>query len=194
MSFMLRLILSVAAIVLAQPATAQPAKPPEVSAPAKPEQMQISIVAVTLMIKGTVMALQQANVTGNYSVLRDLGTPLFREKFDQAALTAAFSNLRARKVDLSPALLLSPALTKNPEINRNGELVLVGDFPTQPLQVHFELAFLQLDGAWRLAGIAVDAVPPQALAVAGTTNPIAASPAQQPAASQPDRKQKKPAS
>ncbi len=194
MRFLSRLVLSAALCAGAPPLAAQPAKPPAANAPAKPEPMQISIVAVTLMIKGAVLALHQANLTGNYSVLRDMGTPVFREKFDQAALTAAFSNLRARKVDLSPALLLSPNLTKNPELNPSGELVLVGDFPSQPLQIHFELAFLQLDGIWRLAGIGVDAIPApgaQASAAAATINPPPAAPPQPPAEAV--KKPKKPA-
>ena len=47
--------------------------------------MSITIVTLAVLIKGTVTALDQANLTGNYSVLRDLGTPVFREKFDQPA-------------------------------------------------------------------------------------------------------------
>ena len=42
-------------------------------------QATIAIATLVVLIKGTVMALQQANATGNYSVLRDLGTPVFRE-------------------------------------------------------------------------------------------------------------------
>jgi hypothetical protein len=188
-----RVVFLTALIAIAGSASAEQVKPPAANAPAKPDPMQISVVAVTLMIKGAVLALHQANVTGNYSVLRDMGTPVFREKFDQAALTAAFSNLRARKVDLSPALLLSPNLTKNPEMNQNGELVLVGDFPTQPLQIHFELAFLQLDGSWRLAGIGVDAVQAptsQASAAAATINPTSAWPTQPPDTGPKDKKTK----
>src|SRR5437764_855062 len=124
-----RLAFSVALMLGAHTATAQQTKPAAPALPQKPEPVQISVVAVTIMIKSALLALHQANITGNYSVLRDLGTPVFRERFDQAALTAAFSNLRGRKVDLSPALVLSPNLTKNLEFNQNGELVLVGDFP-----------------------------------------------------------------
>ena len=110
--------------------------------------------------QGTITALQQANQTGNVSVLRDLGTPVFRERFDQTALSMAFANLRARQVNLSSALVIAPNLSKNPGLDKNGDLVLVGDFLTQPLRIHFELAYLQLDGIWRLSGIAVDALPP----------------------------------
>ncbi len=162
----------------AQPSAAQPAKSQQpANAQPKQEQTQMSVVTITLLIKGTVVALHQANVTGNYSVLRDMGTPVFRERFDQAALTAAFANLRARKIDLSVAMLVAPNLTKNPEFNQDRELVLVGDFPTQPLQINFDLRFTQLDGVWRLAGIGVDAVP---AANAQASAAGASAPAQQP--------------
>ena len=176
MRFVSILFLTFVLVFCAPPASAEQHNAPPASAPAKPEGMQISILTLTLLIKGAVMALQQANMTGNYSVLRDLGTPVFRETFDQATLTAIFQNLRARKIDLSVAILLSPNLTKKPELNQNHELVLVGDFPTQPLRIHFELAFLQLDGMWRIAGMSVDAVPAQAVAsAAAASGPAAAS-------------------
>ncbi len=162
MHFLSRLALIAALILGVQCAKAQQPHPKAAKAGlAQPKQQAVTIstVTVAMLIKGTVIALHQANVTGNYSVLRDMGTPVFREKFDQAALTLAFANLRARKIDLSPALFVAPDLTKKPEINQDAELVLVGDFPTQPLQIHFDLRFLQLDGVWRLAGIGVDAVP-----------------------------------
>ena len=44
------------------------------------------------------------------------------------------------------------------------ELHLVGNFPTQPLQIQYDMRFLYLDGAWRLNGFAVDAVSARALA------------------------------
>ena len=115
---------------------------------------------------------QHANQTGNYSVLRDLGTPVFRERFDQAQLTAVFSNLRSRGVSLMPVLFLAPNLTKQAEMTEGRQLHLVGDFPTQPLKIQYEMLFLQIDGVWRIDGFAVDAVPVQASA--NTTAPGAA--------------------
>ncbi len=168
----LRLALAIAFLASIQPAAAQQPAHHAGKAPAKQEGTTISIVTLTIMIKSAVIALHQANITGNYSVLRDMGTPVFRERFDQAALTQAFSNLRARKIDLSGAYFAAPNLTKNPEFNKDGELVLVGDFPTQPLQIHFELMFQQLDGVWRIAGMGVDAVPaPGAQAMAAAPAP-----------------------
>jgi len=132
-------------------------------------------VQLVTLIKSTIMAVQHANQTGNYSVLRDLGSPVFRERFDQARLTAVFANLRSRGVNLSPVLFLAPNLTKQPEMTEGNELHVVGDFPTQPLQIQYEMLFLELDGVWRLNGLAVDAVPVQlsqnAPAAAASTAP-----------------------
>jgi hypothetical protein len=173
MKFLLPLALA-ASILAVSPALGEEAKPHAANTQqAKPGEMQIGVATLVVMIRGTVMALHQANLTGNYSVLRDLGTPVFRENFDQAALTQAFANLRARKVDLSAALLVNPNLSKNPEI-KDGELILSGEFPTQPLQIKFDLRFMQLDGVWRIAGMGVDAVPapgPQAMAAAPSPAP-----------------------
>jgi hypothetical protein len=123
------------------------------------QEIKIETIQVIILIKSTIMALQHANQTGNYSVLRDLGSPIFHERFDQAKLTAIFSDLRRRGVDLSLIMQLPPNLIKQPEITEGKELHLVGNFPTQPLQVQFEMLFLQLDGVWRLNGLSVDAVP-----------------------------------
>ena len=140
-------------------------------------------VQLAALIKSTIMALQHANQTGNYSVLRDLGTPVFRERFDLAQLTAIFSNLRSRSVNLSPVLFLAPNLIKQPELTEGNQLRIVGDFPTQPLKIQYEMLFLQIDGVWRIDGLAVDAVPQQAAAPAVSASPSGIPPAghQQPA-------------
>jgi hypothetical protein len=150
----LALLLSVCSGAVAGPKTSAGKAGP------KAGKMQMSAVALTVMIKDAIIALHQANMTGNYSVLRDMGSPVFRENFDQARLTAVFANLRARRIDLSPAYFLSPNLTQQPKLNKDNELVLRGFFPAQPQRIQFELRFMQLDGKWRLAGIGVDAEPP----------------------------------
>ena len=133
-------------------------------------------VQLAALIKSTIMALQHANQTGNYSVLRDLGTPVFRERFDLAQLTAIFSNLRSRSVNLSPVLFLAPNLTKQPELTEGNQLRIVGDFPTQPLKIQYEMLFLQIDGVWRIDGLAIDAVPQQSTAAPAASAPPSAVP------------------
>ena len=131
MLFLSRMALTLAFVLAAQFASAaeQQAKPGQANNGPKPGQMQMSTITLIVMIRDAVIALHHANMTGNYSVLRDMGTPIFRENFDQAALAAAFANLRARKIDLSQTYFLAPSLSKNPELDKDNELVLVGFFP-----------------------------------------------------------------
>ncbi len=166
MKFIARLILALAVVfgppsaLAGQKAKSAAAGAESKSAASKGNNFQMSVVTLTVIIKDAIIALHQANMTGNYSVLRDMGSPVFRENFDQARLVAVFANLRGRRVDLSPAYFLSPNLTQRPELNKDNELVLKGFFPAQPQRIQFELRFMQLDGRWRLAGIGVDTVAP----------------------------------
>jgi hypothetical protein len=64
-------------------------------------------------------------------------------------------------------MILAPSLTKQPELTPENRLHLIGEFPTQPLKVQFELFFLSIDGVWRIEGMAVYAVPPAGAALTG---------------------------
>ena len=125
-------------------------------------------VVLAMLIKSTLVAVQHANVTGNYSVLRDLGTSAFRDNNDQAKLTAIFSNLRGRGLNLNPVLMLLPYLSRPPEFTPQGQLRLVGYFATQPLRIEYDLLFAQTDGTWRIDGIDVNAVPQEGNKVVST--------------------------
>ncbi len=139
----------------------------------KTEAPRIDAATLSILIKSPIIALQHANQTGNYSVLRDLGTPVFREKFDPARLAAIFANLRSRGISLYPAIVLPANLVKQPELTPRNELHIVGNFPTQPLQIQYDLLYLMIDGVWRLEGISVDALPAQPVnsAAAGAPQP-----------------------
>ena len=106
-----------------------------------------------IMIRTTLIALHQANVTGNYSVLRDLGAPDFQQANSAERLSAAFANLRTHGGDIAPVVLALPTLLSPPAIDRNGMLRLTGWFDTKPTALFFDLAFQSVDGFWRLDGI-----------------------------------------
>jgi hypothetical protein len=152
-------------------ADAAPASPPQGkpakghAAPVTPQRV-INAGELAMLIKSTIMALQHANQTGNYSVMRDLGTPVFRERFDQTRLAVIFSNLRSKGVSLSPVTMLPANLTRPPEFTQESQLHLVGNFQAPPLRIQFEMFFFEIDGIWRLDGLAVDAVPLHAAAIA----------------------------
>lgn len=113
-----------------------------------------------LMIRNAIIALNQANLTGNYSVLRDMGTPNFQQSNSQARLAEAFSGLRARKIDISPVMFFKPKFTTPPAMQDGQLLRVAGAFPTTPEHVQFDLALQMLDDRWMIAAIAVNVVPP----------------------------------
>jgi hypothetical protein len=135
----------------------QQAKPDQPQSQTTPAQQTLpSDRKIAMMIFSTLIALNQANATGNYSVLRDMAAPDFQSAHTTAQVAEAFANLRHRDLDLSPILLFQPKLIHKPEINKEGMLRVTGFFQTQPEQVYFDLIFEPTDGQWKLFGLAVD--------------------------------------
>lgn len=121
-----------------------------------------------MMILSSIVALNQANATGNYSVLRELGAPGFQKANSAARLSEIFSALRRRKLDLTPILLFQPKLLRKPEINEKDRLRINGFFPTTPERVNFDLLFAPVQGQWRLFGIGVSTSRPKPAAAPPT--------------------------
>lgn len=126
---------------------------------------------MNLMIRTTIVALNQANQTGNYSVLRDLGAPGFQAANTPTRLAELFAQLRNRNFDLSPVLFFDPKLIRPAAVQPNGLLRLSGFFPTAPQQVDFDLAFQLVGGSCRLFAIAVDTSPSPAGPEAAQASP-----------------------
>ncbi|HEY1779410.1 MAG TPA: hypothetical protein VGG79_03090 [Roseiarcus sp.] len=125
---------------------------------------QIDRNGVLVLIRSTLIALDQANKTGNYTVLRDLGSPAFQVN-TAARLGEIFASQRRDKLDLSGVAALDPQLTLLPQIEKNGMLHMVGLFPSVPSELKFELLYAPVDGQWRLYGLSVS------LAQSGPTPP-----------------------
>ncbi len=115
-----------------------------------PPPLQLSI-----MIKTSLIAYNHANQTGNYSVLRDLGSPSFQKANTPARLAEIFQAERHRNIDLSPVVILAPKLVRPAAIDAQGRLVLVGIFDSKPEQVSFTLGYEVVDGLWKLYAIGV---------------------------------------
>jgi hypothetical protein len=107
------------------------------------------------LIRTTIVAVNQANQTGNYTVLRDLGAPDFRNANDASRLAAIFQVLREQAIDFTPLLQIPPEVTDAPAIDAQGLFHLAGFFPTEPLRVNFDLSFQAEKGRWRPYTISV---------------------------------------
>jgi hypothetical protein len=119
-------------------------------------------------------AVDHANRTGNYSVLRDLGAPGFQANNTAASLAGVFTQIRDQRYDVGNALLVVPNYEIPPTIVEGGLMRVRGTFPLRPNALAFDLLFQAADGRWALFGISLAAVP----AVPGANAP--SSPARRP--------------
>jgi hypothetical protein len=119
-------------------------------------------IIVATLVRTTIVALHQANLTGNYTVLRDLAAPGFSGRLSAADLARIFAPLRAENTGLDAVVVLDPRLTSAPAIDNDGMLNIKGRFETRPAAVDFQLIFQAVNGVWRLFELSVNPIRPVA--------------------------------
>ncbi len=112
---------------------------------------QVDGPTISSLIRTTLIALHQANITGNYTVLRDLGARILQASNTDADLAARFAGFRQNRISLSPVVLLDAVLDDKPRLSTDGQLRLVGHFQTKPQEIIFDMTFLYEGDAWRIA-------------------------------------------
>lgn len=121
----------------------------------KPRPADIDRNGMLILVRSALLAVDQANKTGNYSVLRDLGAPGLQVNTD-AQLAEIFAGQRKQGIDLAAVAVLEPQLTLLPQIEPNGMLHMAGFFPSVPMRLNFELLFAPADRQWKLFGISAN--------------------------------------
>ena len=122
------------AAVMAATASAVHAQAPAPASAPKPAQIDRN--GVLILVRSTLLALDQANKTGNYTVLRDLGAPGFQGN-TAARLAEIFAKLRNDNLDLSGVAVIDPQLNLLPQIEANGLMRMAGFFPSVPAAGQF---------------------------------------------------------
>ena len=131
------------------------------TAPAQPQVVMPDAEKIVLLLRTSLLTLSDAIQTGNFTVLRDIGAPGFREANTAARLSQSFSDLASKGVDLSAVSIIAPQLSEPPGLDQQkGMLRLKGYFPGQPVQINFEMLFQAVNGRWRLFGLSVQPGPP----------------------------------
>jgi hypothetical protein len=168
---MVRLLLIMAALAAlpsaAGAAWAQSAPPPVVAPSGAPPSVAYSAPVSTQplpdeltrakLIWTSMVAIQQANESGNYSVLRDIASPSFQVANDPSRLTQIFAGIRSTNIDLSNTLLLAPAYRQPPAIDGKGMMHLSGAFGLRPTAVLFDFTFQWVANRWKLFGVSLGA-------------------------------------
>lgn len=148
-------------LVLAVPAAAQQQRPaataaaqprPSVQPPPSlrptPSQLELS-----KMIWSTIAAVDHANRSGNYSVLRDISAQGFQINNNAAQLAQVFAGIRNLQLDLGNALLVPPTYTQAPQWIREDVFRVQGTFQLRPISIGFDLYYQWEQGRWKLFGI-----------------------------------------
>lgn len=151
--------MSIPAPVPAAPKVAKPqAKSPRnLPPPKQPVSGAVAPPAEVLenMVRSILVALNQANFTGNYSVLHALGTRELQLRMKPEDLAKSFEILRKQSVDLTLALTSPVRFSKPPAIGKDGVLELVGTVSAKPHQIEFAIAYFPVVGYWRMDGLTI---------------------------------------
>ena len=153
------------------PAVSRPAAPqaPQAGLPPAPQAVLPSAEIILVLVRSTLLRLNDALLTGNYTVMRDLAAPSFAQANSAGRLYQIFANLSSQGVDLSAVAILAPQLPQTPAIDPNGRLRIAGYFPGQPVQINFEMLFEAVDRRWRIFALSVS--PSQSISSASTAPP-----------------------
>lgn len=113
-----------------------------------PDQLQLAKLIWSIMA-----AVDHANRSGNYSVLRDISSTGFQINNDPAKLAQVFSSIRSSRIDLSSALLVPPVYTVAPQLIQEDVFRVQGSFNLRPVAMAFDMYFQWERSEWRLYGI-----------------------------------------
>jgi hypothetical protein len=109
-----------------------------------------------VLVKTTLLTFNDANVTGNYTVLNAKLSKPFRDQFDAEKLKAGFKDFVDKHIDFDVIAAKPIVPTGDAQIDGNGVLLLDGHFDTTPNKVKYQLKFIRSEGKWKALAIKVD--------------------------------------
>lgn len=112
-----------------------------------------------VLVRKFLAAVDNANDTGNYSVLHGLGADAFRASITVEDLALRNAALRQANIHLGSALLLQPEFTKPLVLLPGNVMTLEGFVPTTPMQTRFAFRLLWEGGMWKITDLGVAAQP-----------------------------------
>ena len=126
------------------------------ASPAAAEDKLPSPFSQEVLIKTSLLTLNDANVTGNYAVLHAKLAKTFREQFNPDKLKQAFKEFADKKIDYDVVAAKSPIAVKDAQIDERGALQLRGYFDVSPSRITYELDFIPSEGEWKPIKLNVD--------------------------------------
>ena len=119
---------------------------PSGAAPGETEMLPTPKVE-EVMVKTTLLTLNDANLTGNYDVLFAKMAKSFRDRFTADTLKQAFKSFAGHHIDAIAGMPI--VVSHKAEIDSRGELMLRGYFDTTPSRLSYQLDFAVSEGEWK---------------------------------------------
>jgi hypothetical protein len=110
-----------------------------------------------ILIRSTLMTFNDANMTGNYSVLLAKAAKQFQSQFTVEQLAASFEEFRKKELYFEEVVTVDYDSYEKAKFDSDGALVLAGVFKTDDMRVKYRLRFAQNNKVWKVIGIYVDA-------------------------------------
>ena len=150
-------------VAMGSPVLAQQSVAPSTAALAEPVETStrelLSNEAQVVLVHSTLARLNDANLTGNYSILLQRASEGFRQANPPTQMAQGFEAFRASGVDLWAASIY-PIRWREEFVELGQSLRIVGVVESRPQEVTFDLGFVFENGEWRLASIAVSLTMP----------------------------------
>ena len=124
----------------------------ETSFPLPTERLAVSL------IYQTIITINNASQSRNYSVLRALSAPEFQTKYSLKELHDTLDGLQANKIDLKEMTLFDPVIEKKQILRSEKIFRLKGYMPTAPIRMRFEFQYQYVKRKWRLFAMSLDFV------------------------------------
>lgn len=112
-----------------------------------------------MLIKTHLLTLNDANITGNYTVLHAKLAEPFREQFSAERPKNIFKTFNDNKIEYG-IIAIQPAIASSEsKIDERGALMLRDYFDTRPSRVTYKLDFIRSEGEWKPIRINVNVGP-----------------------------------
>lgn len=110
------------------------------------------------LIKSSLVALNQANLTNNYSVLRELSSPAFQDNNTNEDLRSIFAGIREANLDFAAIVEYEAVFETEPTLDSQSNLYVKGYFPTSP-RIEFEFLYQLIDSKFLIDVFSVSITP-----------------------------------
>ena len=122
------------------------------------QSTQIEESYAVALIRDALLAVNHANLTGNYTTLRDYAAQSFHDANTATDLALLLQRVRSEQLDLLPVLSVQPVLEQSVLSLDQRIMRLSGYFPLEPRSITFDIEFAKENNRWLIYGLAVGAM------------------------------------